>query len=590
MSAMIAAIYARKSTEQTATEEQKSVARQVAIAREYAKPRGWTIAESSIWTDDSISGAEFVKRPGFTSLMDAIRSTPRFEVLILYDLSRLGRDQFHTLAALKDIVEAGVSVAQVMEDRTITPETLDDEVEVLILQVKQFSNTKVRRDASKKVYDTLKRKAEALHCTGGRCYGYDNQDVTEPGPDGRPRRVYVKRVINPKEAEAVMRLFTLYAQGAGYQRTARRLAAEGFPPPKPSHRDRPPGWSPTAVREMLANPLYSGRVVWGRRKKIIRRGTESQEYRHQSEWLERDAADLRIIPDDLWKAVQARRQDARHIYLRHSNGRLWGKPPNGIESQYLLTGFVVCGLCGAALGIRGARHGRRPAYKCLAYETKGPKACANRWPAPMKETDAAVLSLLADTVLRPEVMIAAIEEALKQLRPSVEKQYREQERLRAELARVETQLKNLGQAILDGMAGPTTAALLKEGEQKRDGLNTALDGLNRLSQVITDLDTERLTRSLRDTLEDWRGLLARHPQQARQILRTVLAGRLAFTPQQDGSYTFQGAGRLAPVLTGHLKDGLPQGAPMRLGPGRSYSPLVGRTARFSLSRAALPES
>src|SRR5574337_788430 len=125
-----------------------------------------------------------------------------------------------------------------------------------------------------------------------------------------------------------------------------------------------------------------------------------------------------------------------------------------------------------------------------------------------------------------------------------------------------TQLKNVGQAIHDGMAGPTTAALLKECEQKRDALRTALDGLNRLSEAFTDLDTERLTQRLRDTLEDWCGLLTRHPQQARQILRSLLNGRLTFTPQQDGSYSFEGTGRLPPVLTGHLQRGFLQGAPM----------------------------
>ena len=41
---MIAAIYARKSTEQTGVaDEQKSVARQVDHARAYAASKGWTV-------------------------------------------------------------------------------------------------------------------------------------------------------------------------------------------------------------------------------------------------------------------------------------------------------------------------------------------------------------------------------------------------------------------------------------------------------------------------------------------------------------------------------------------------------------------
>ena len=46
---MIAAIYARKSTEQNLPDEEKSIARQVAHARAYATRKGWSIAECERW-------------------------------------------------------------------------------------------------------------------------------------------------------------------------------------------------------------------------------------------------------------------------------------------------------------------------------------------------------------------------------------------------------------------------------------------------------------------------------------------------------------------------------------------------------------
>jgi DNA invertase Pin-like site-specific DNA recombinase len=62
---MIAAIYVRKSTEQTGTaEEAKSVTRQIDHARAYAATKGWTVAEAHVYVDDGISAAEFAKRPG----------------------------------------------------------------------------------------------------------------------------------------------------------------------------------------------------------------------------------------------------------------------------------------------------------------------------------------------------------------------------------------------------------------------------------------------------------------------------------------------------------------------------------------------
>jgi DNA invertase Pin-like site-specific DNA recombinase len=48
----IAAIYARKNTEQNVADEQKSVARQITHAREYAARKGWTVNEACVFRDD----------------------------------------------------------------------------------------------------------------------------------------------------------------------------------------------------------------------------------------------------------------------------------------------------------------------------------------------------------------------------------------------------------------------------------------------------------------------------------------------------------------------------------------------------------
>ena len=70
---IVAAIYARKSTEQTTvSDEQKSVARQLEHATAYAERKGWTVAPEFIFVDDGVSGAEFAARPGFVRLMNSI--------------------------------------------------------------------------------------------------------------------------------------------------------------------------------------------------------------------------------------------------------------------------------------------------------------------------------------------------------------------------------------------------------------------------------------------------------------------------------------------------------------------------------------
>lgn len=90
---MIAAIYARKSTEQSGVnEEERSVTRQIDHAKAYAAKKGWTVDEAHIYCDDGISGAEFAKRPGFLRLMNALKPRRPFDVLIMSEESRLGRE------------------------------------------------------------------------------------------------------------------------------------------------------------------------------------------------------------------------------------------------------------------------------------------------------------------------------------------------------------------------------------------------------------------------------------------------------------------------------------------------------------------
>jgi DNA invertase Pin-like site-specific DNA recombinase len=104
---MIAAIYVRKSTDQNLPDAEKSVARQIEHATAYAARKGWTVAPAHIYGDDAISGAEFQRRPGFLRLMNALKPQPAFQVQVMMDEDRLGREQIETAYALKQLICAG---------------------------------------------------------------------------------------------------------------------------------------------------------------------------------------------------------------------------------------------------------------------------------------------------------------------------------------------------------------------------------------------------------------------------------------------------------------------------------------------------
>jgi site-specific DNA recombinase len=281
---MIAAIYARKSTDQgDRADEDKSVARQQEHARAYAARKGWTVAPAHVYVDDGVSGGEFLKRRGFLALMNALKPRPPFQVLVVMDQSRLGRSLDEVPYAIKRITDAGVRIFCYLTDAEVKRASSADK---FMVHAVAFVDDMHREQSRARTHDALARKAKAGHVTGGLTYGYANLRV-----DG-----HVERRINAVEAAVVRRIFELYAAGVGLRAIARLLTAEGAPPPMPRQRDRVPGWGPVALREILRRPLYRGELVWNRRQKVDRGGRTKVRIR-------RPDADLIRVTDERLRIV-----------------------------------------------------------------------------------------------------------------------------------------------------------------------------------------------------------------------------------------------------------------------------------------------
>jgi site-specific DNA recombinase len=363
---MIAAIYARKSTEQVgAAARSESIERQVAHARAYAARKGWTVADKHVYVDDGISGAEFIRRPGFIRLMSALKPRAPFQVLVMSEESRLGREQIETAYALKQLVQAGVRVWFYLEDRE---RTLDGATDKVMLSLTSFAAELEREKARQRTHDALSRKARALHVTGGRVYGFDNIEVVDV--DGR--RMHVVRRVNGEQAAVVRRIFTLCAEGQGFTRIAKALNEDDVAPPRHAS-----GWAPTAVREILLRPLYRGEVIWNRKRKRDGWGVKRYLDRPEGEWIHVDAPELRIVPEDLGRAADKRLDAARLVYA--TGGRQSDRPD---QEKYLLSGIATCDACGGSLVAftrdykRAGQRGRF--YGCNYNHKRGAKVCRNR--------------------------------------------------------------------------------------------------------------------------------------------------------------------------------------------------------------------
>jgi site-specific DNA recombinase len=541
---MIAAVYARKSTSQAGRDEaDKSVAHQVVVARAFATERGWTIDDAHVYVDDGISGAEFEEgRDGLRRLLEALRGRHRsFEVLLLTDKDRLGREQYETAYVLKKIDEAGVEVWEVNYARRIN---LDSPIDRFLVSAMGFAAEMERGQASIRTASKFRQKAEAGHVTGGRCYGYDNVEVkTASG-----KRQHVVRHINEAEADVVRRIFGLVAEGAGFKRIAKALNAEGVAPPRHAQ-----GWAPTAIREIVHRSVYRGEMVWNRTQKRDQWGKKKYLPRPESEWLCRAVPDLRIVEPALWDAAHARLARTRETYVRGASGRVvLGRPAErDLESPYLLGGIARCAACGSTLQAMtrgGKRQGRLALYGCGYYHNRGKTVCKNSLTIRQEALDTAILDAIAEA-LDERIVARAIAIAMERLGGSQEAGQDRRRNLERQLAEVGTSKANLLATVKRGLATDDLLRELEVESQRERKFTRELETLDRGRK--TPEDPKALERDLVARMSDLRGLLGRHVGQTRQILRRLLVGKLECEPFDDGErrgYRITGEGSYAELM------------------------------------------
>jgi DNA invertase Pin-like site-specific DNA recombinase len=226
-------------------------------------------------------------------MLDVIRVGAPFQVLIMRDSSRLSRrDGDEAFGELKAIARAGVDIWFYGDSSKFEYGDMGSNV---IGLVRAEMNAEWRRQIAKWTRDSHERKALLGHVTGGSCFGYENQRING----------HVERVVDEPAAAVVRRIYQLYAAGVGLSTIAHRLNADGALSPS-AQQGRVHGWCASSVREILRRPLYRGELVWGRSKKRDKSGQIHFRKQDKSTWLRRPMPELRIVPEELALAVDAR--------------------------------------------------------------------------------------------------------------------------------------------------------------------------------------------------------------------------------------------------------------------------------------------
>ncbi len=309
-------------------------------------------------------------------------------------------------------------------------------------------------------------------------------------------------------------------------------------------------WPDNTIRRSRA-----GEAIYGKKSNSYKNGTEEKTRNDANLWHRKTMEHLRIVTEELWGRAQARLNQTRTCHARNQAGQLQSKPESGIESAYLLAGFLVCGTCGAKLGAvsrpikKGPRAGEAVVtYECWNYRDKGPKVCPMKSRLPVEHIDQAVVYALTHDVLTPELLGKVLQagfERASQQRGGAEEQ---RERVLAELSRLDGVLRNLVATIERGEASPTVLGAIRGREAEQRDLRAKLEHLDGLQKAAENQAwTLDQVREIAGTWQDFLGL---SPAGARPYLRRILGdNRVVVTKTATGwSYEFKGV--LHSVLKG----------------------------------------
>jgi len=268
--------------------------------------------------------------------------------------------------------------------------------------------------------------------------------------------------VNEAEAEIARRIFRLYAD-AGYsqKKIAHLLNTDGVTSPQPQKGRFSRSWCTSSVRHVLLNRRYSGTTVWNTRRKVRAPGTGKRVFRPrpESEWVVSDTPHLRIVSDELFKAVQRRFRTVKQLFGRNGGGLSVG------PKRYLFSGLLKCAKCGGSIALvcgRG-RHGA-DRYGCALNHQRGNAVCTNSLLVRRDELEESLLRGLAESVLRTEAIdyvVARLEDALSEEFQNVDA---ELQRLRQRKQQVESEITRPVQAIADGQVSKSLMAAITERE------------------------------------------------------------------------------------------------------------------------------
>jgi len=491
---------------------------QRAGALRFADGLGIEFGEPIEYVSDGVAGDDI---DGLQALRNLVAAVCPGDIVICRDHSRLGRDMLESATTIRQIVAE--RRARLYYYSTGEEVLWRDATDAAMTVLRGFSAQAELENTRRRTAEALRARVRARKLAGGRCYGYQN--IQHPDRDGRRKNTTAE--IDPVQADVVLRIFSLYADGGGLAAIAKVLNAEYVP--TPSHGRRGTGsWAPSAIRAMLLNERYRGVYVHGRVARVRKGGRRVAELADESQVIRVDISEWRIVPEELWLRVQARfSAQAAHVA---KNGNPWR---TGRE-RHPLSGLGRCANCGGPITVANTKATggvRVQAYVC-AYRTKrGPTVCDVSVRQPRAIVESAVIGHLLDNVLSREVMEAITARVVELAQAERSKAAVPADDLDAELRRLRAEQKRCARllATLDD-AGELAAEY--SARTKRIRAIESDIAAAKAAPAAAELAVQSLADEVTETFRRLRRGLIGAPSEARKAL-CALFSRLNF--EADGT-------------------------------------------------------
>ncbi len=517
---MRAAIYARFSTDK---QSDNSIEDQGRNCERYAERFDMQIVAR--FEDRAISGAS-TERPGYQAMLAAAKRK-EFDVLLADDLSRLSRDEIEIKKTIRYFKYWGSRIIGVSDgyDSATKGEKIQSTMRGLM-------NEMYLDDLRDKTWRGLLGKATHGYSAGGRSYGYKRMPIesaTKIDANGRPEIEAVERAIDENEVKWVVQIFEWFAEGHSAKWIASKLNELNVPSPRGGT------WTTSTVygdttqgNGFLNNQLYIGRYIWNRSMWIKNpdTGRRTRIARPETEWMIKEMPELRIVPQELWEAVQTRLRD-----IRSKSGALreaLNNPNSRCHTgKYLFSGLLKCGCCGANFIMCGKR-----TYGCANNINRGNSVCSNRLRVPRKIVEERLIAPIREELFSDEAIALFVQETTRLLKQKQNEKAPEYDAAKRDLARTEKEIANIMNAIKQGIVTPATKTELERAESERARLQCALQADTAASGNIADILPNAKER-YKDLLSRLGETLYRDVAHARKLIETLI-GAVSLVPQTGG--------------------------------------------------------